>query len=162
MTIAEEFVQRAKDRRVQLGLSQSELARRMTELSPATWHQMTVARTEAGERPIRLDEATLLAELLGLAPPFGGALAAERAADALIADLRDQMCDRHQERIAELTSELARARIRIRDQERALKKIRGVVDRAVARPGADVPTCQCGTALDPDGTCWNCTREAST
>lgn len=41
-------------------LSQTELGRRM-KAQGHPWHQMTVARTESGDRPLRLDEAIALA-----------------------------------------------------------------------------------------------------
>ncbi|WP_307219140.1 helix-turn-helix transcriptional regulator [Microbacterium sp. SORGH_AS_0888] len=47
------------------GMSQSELARRMTERGFDNYSQMTVSRTEKGQRPIRLGEARVLAEVLG-------------------------------------------------------------------------------------------------
>lgn len=53
-------VQRHRER---LNISQSELGRRMKEAGYA-WHQMTVARTESAERPVRLDEAVTLAQIL--------------------------------------------------------------------------------------------------
>lgn len=65
--------------RERAGMSQSELGRRMSD-EGYPWHQMTVARTEDGERPVRLDEAVALADILhvGLralyrpaAPPTG-------------------------------------------------------------------------------------------
>lgn len=47
------------------GLSQSELARRMVERGFDSYSQMTVSRTEKGQRPVRLGEARALAEILG-------------------------------------------------------------------------------------------------
>lgn len=32
----------------------------------------------------------------------------------------------------------------------------GTIRNEVERPGTDTPTCDCGTALDPDGTCLTC------
>ncbi|MEV7757880.1 helix-turn-helix transcriptional regulator [Microbacterium sp. NPDC089180] len=47
------------------GMSQSELARRMVERGFDSYSQMTVSRTEKGQRPVRLGEARVLAEILG-------------------------------------------------------------------------------------------------
>lgn len=47
-------------------LSQSYLARRMQDHAH-NWYQVTVARTEAGQRPLRLDEALTLAAILDVA-----------------------------------------------------------------------------------------------
>lgn len=49
--------------RDEAGLSQTSLARRMQDHAH-NWYQVTVARTEAGQRPLRLDEALSLAAIL--------------------------------------------------------------------------------------------------
>lgn len=54
------------DLREERGWSQSELARRMAEAGWPKYTQMTVSRTEKGERPIRLNEAEALAEVFGV------------------------------------------------------------------------------------------------
>lgn len=54
------------DLREERGWSQSELARRMAEAGWPKYTQMTVSRTEKGERPIRLNEAESLAEVFGV------------------------------------------------------------------------------------------------
>lgn len=59
------FARRMSELRAELGISQSELARKMVERGFDTYSQMTVSRTEKGERPIRLGEARVIAEILG-------------------------------------------------------------------------------------------------
>lgn len=59
------FIRRMAELRAKADMSQSELARRMTERGFDTYSQTTVSRTEKGERPIRLGEARVLAEILG-------------------------------------------------------------------------------------------------
>lgn len=59
------FIRRMAELRADADMSQSELARRMTERGFDTYSQTTVSRTEKGERPIRLTEARVLAEILG-------------------------------------------------------------------------------------------------
>lgn len=54
------------DLREERGWSQSELARRMVDAGWPRYTQMTVSRTEKGERPIRLNEAEALAEVFGI------------------------------------------------------------------------------------------------
>ncbi len=49
--------------RIAHGLSQQELAAAMTSLG-LSWHQTTVAKTEAAERPIRVNELVALARVL--------------------------------------------------------------------------------------------------
>jgi transcriptional regulator with XRE-family HTH domain len=60
------FARRMAEMRSSAGMSQSELARQMVERGFASYSQMTVSRTEKGERPIRLSEARAIAELLGV------------------------------------------------------------------------------------------------
>lgn len=57
------FRESMKRRREMLGVNQTELARRM-KASGYSFHQQTIQRVEAGERPIRLDEAYAIAEIL--------------------------------------------------------------------------------------------------
>lgn len=110
MNIADAFVERARQRRKDLKLSQTELARRMTERLPETWYQVTVGRTEAGQRPIRLDEAAAMAAVLGLAAPFDEeALAAERSASAVTEMRIAEITKQADERVAEMTERLAEA-----------------------------------------------------
>lgn len=65
MTFAEDFVRRAVAARKALGYSQLNLAQRM-KVHGHKWYSVTVARTEDGARPVRLDEAASLAEILGI------------------------------------------------------------------------------------------------
>jgi transcriptional regulator with XRE-family HTH domain len=60
----ENFARRMAELRTDLGMSQSELARRMVENGFDSYSQMTVSRTEKGDRPIRLGEARVLARIL--------------------------------------------------------------------------------------------------
>lgn len=70
--------------RVACGWSQEETARRMSVFGYG-WHQTMIAKTEAGQRPLRLNEAADLAGLFGvplaglLGPPETPGQAAERA-----------------------------------------------------------------------------------
>jgi transcriptional regulator with XRE-family HTH domain len=54
-----------KNRRAELGLSQEEVADGMRRLGHS-WHQTTVAKTEIAGRPLRLNELTDLARVLGV------------------------------------------------------------------------------------------------
>lgn len=63
-TDEQQFARNLAQRRDELGMSQSELARRMVEAGWESYSQMTVSRTEKGERPIRLGEARALARVL--------------------------------------------------------------------------------------------------
>jgi transcriptional regulator with XRE-family HTH domain len=81
-------------------LTQAGLARKMTDLG-FSWHPTTVARVEAGERDISLDEAVALADLLGI--PLVDLLRGERTA------LLEQIAT-VQKRLAQAAADLARAR----------------------------------------------------
>lgn len=52
-----------QNRRLELGISQGELAHRLRE-SGVNWSQGTLSRVELGERPVRLVEAAIVAEVL--------------------------------------------------------------------------------------------------
>jgi transcriptional regulator with XRE-family HTH domain len=54
-----------KTRRTELGMSQEQLANEMRRLGHP-WHQTTVVKTEAAGRPLRLNELTDLARVLGV------------------------------------------------------------------------------------------------
>jgi len=56
--------ERIQECREAKGWSQSELARRMVDAGWATYSQVSVSRTEKGEREPRLAEAITLAEIL--------------------------------------------------------------------------------------------------
>jgi transcriptional regulator with XRE-family HTH domain len=54
-----------KNRRTELGMSQEQLSQEMRRLGHP-WHQTTVVKTEAAGRPLRLNELTDLARILGV------------------------------------------------------------------------------------------------
>lgn len=126
MTVADAFVERARRRRKGLKLSQAELARRMTErLSEETWYSVTVARMEAGQRPVRLHEAAAMADVLGLAAPFSEeALAAEQAADIVIETRIAEIS----KRIAAMAERLAEVEGRAARLENTLRRIRTLTE----------------------------------
>lgn len=55
--------------REQAGISQTALARQMSEAGWSGFHQTTISRIEKGVRPVRLGEARALARLLGSSVP---------------------------------------------------------------------------------------------
>ncbi|QOC27425.1 helix-turn-helix transcriptional regulator [Microbacterium hominis] len=59
------FRANVKDQREAVGMTQTDLARAMRERGFG-FHQQTVQRVESGERPVRLDEAFSIAEILGV------------------------------------------------------------------------------------------------
>lgn len=82
MTFAGEFIRRAKARRKEAGLSQVEVAARMQALGHTAWYQTTVAKIEAGNRQIFLDEAVDLAGVLAVPAPLVDEALAKDLADA--------------------------------------------------------------------------------
>ena len=56
---------RVRELRTRRDMHQAVLALAMRR-SGFRWHQQTVARVEAGSRPVRLNEATALAEIFGV------------------------------------------------------------------------------------------------
>ncbi|MFH6687306.1 helix-turn-helix transcriptional regulator [Cellulosimicrobium funkei] len=61
----ENFRSEMRRLREKRGVTQTEMARRLKDRG-LSFHQQTVQRVESGERPIRLDEAYLIAEELGV------------------------------------------------------------------------------------------------
>jgi transcriptional regulator with XRE-family HTH domain len=59
----EALAKRIRELRTEAGLTQQQLAERMT-LAGSKMHQTTIAKIEAGERPVVVGEAVLLAALL--------------------------------------------------------------------------------------------------
>ncbi|WP_432457936.1 helix-turn-helix transcriptional regulator [Cellulomonas iranensis] len=60
------FAMNLRALREALGINQSEFARRVTEAGLEGFHQTTVSRIEKGERPVRLGEAAIIAQVLGV------------------------------------------------------------------------------------------------
>lgn len=60
------FVQRLREERSRLGLSQAEFADRLSARMGAPVYPSTITRIEKGERGVKLDEAVAMADVLGL------------------------------------------------------------------------------------------------
>lgn len=98
------FIAAVKRIREELGWSQGELAKRMSDSGWEGFHQTTISRIEKGERPVRLGEARGLAKVLGglvghmMLPPEEGktlrdlelsVMSVERAANDLAVSAHD-------------------------------------------------------------------------
>lgn len=81
----ERFAQNLRRFRERAGLRQAELVDKLRAAGLKDWHPTTLSRTETGERPVRLSEAAIIAEVLGfdLAEMMRGASVVDRAADEL-------------------------------------------------------------------------------
>lgn len=64
-----ELVEKFRDVRQSLGLSQEDLSRRLIEAGLPSMNQMAVSRLEAGKRSLRFHEAVVIAEALGQSLP---------------------------------------------------------------------------------------------
>src|SRR3954452_15593861 len=86
----EAFLQNMVRARIRLSWSQNELARRLKDGAGLGFHQQTVQRIEAGQRPLRLSEALLIAKVLGMGDLQAAAtpISAEGAKLALAASVR--------------------------------------------------------------------------
>ncbi|WP_281067205.1 helix-turn-helix domain-containing protein [Kribbella sp. NBC_01245] len=85
------FARRLRMERERQGLSQAELARRVTEVLGVNVDKSAVARIEQQTRAIRLDEAAAMAEVLGL--PIA-ALLSDRSAEENEALKQQYLADR--------------------------------------------------------------------
>lgn len=64
-----ELVEKFREVRQSLGLSQEDLSRRLIEAGLPSMNQMAVSRLEAGKRSLRFHEAVVIAEALGQSLP---------------------------------------------------------------------------------------------
>ncbi|MGI5162735.1 hypothetical protein ACQEU3_47015 [Spirillospora sp. CA-253888] len=126
-----DFVQRLTARRTELGIAQRRLAERMVGAG-FDWHHSTVARTEHGERHLRLDEAQALAQILAMPLTTSDeAAAAFSRAQQEITDLRranTDLADRLRQteaRLAEQTDARQRAENTITAIKTALDTLLG-------------------------------------
>lgn len=87
MTIATEtFARRLREERQRAGLSQAALAGRLSELVDRRIDPSALARSETGERAVRLDEAAAIADILDV--PLGAMLRDRDAVDDEIHELQ--------------------------------------------------------------------------
>jgi transcriptional regulator with XRE-family HTH domain len=125
---------RIKDRRVELGLSQGAVAEEMRRLGHP-WHQTTVVKTEAAGRPLRVNEVTDLAAVLGVSvwelmgPP-------QYPSPELLQLFRaEEDVDRLQRRVYELQRELDLAVSNLQQAQRYETEARLAVEARVTAEG---------------------------
>jgi transcriptional regulator with XRE-family HTH domain len=115
--------------RKEKGMSQTDLAQELTERG-FPFQQQTILKIEKGARPLKLEEAQVIAEILGVHPVL---LSDYSNADpATVARAQRQnglagIAERHQQ-IAELEREIAHYNILVRDAERRLAEIDAAED----------------------------------
>jgi transcriptional regulator with XRE-family HTH domain len=124
--------ERIREIRIARGLTQSALANAMNTLGHS-WHQTTVVKTETAGRPLRLNEVTDLAGVLGvdvdylLTPPLTGMLAASQ-------DLREllrlgEIAEKLEAEVVELQQEAKR---KLETAQLARRQIREARERLLA------------------------------
>jgi transcriptional regulator with XRE-family HTH domain len=114
------FGARLRRARERAGISQEHLSANLAVMHDVNWHQTTVGKTEAGERPIRLSEAVAVAHLLGV--PLND-LAYDPADDTP-----------RVERVALAYAELARVR---QDIDAQLTRLRREMTTEISTAGGD-------------------------
>ncbi|WP_406255456.1 helix-turn-helix domain-containing protein [Streptomyces chartreusis] len=117
------FGRRVKALRVARGWSQQELSTRMNDQGNS-WRQTTVAKTEAADRPIRINEAVDLSVIFGVP-----------VVELLSVPMDDVEAARRVMRLAELTALASAATQRVNECERA--HLRTADDLAQARLEAE-------------------------
>lgn len=127
------FRQRLREERERAGFSQMELARLMTERLSARIDSTTVTRMERGERTVRLDEAVVAAEVLGV--PLPNMLnAAGTGLLAKIDDVRFRL-DGAQRELETAVAEVERWRNRV---DELSEELEGLEERQQAEHKAEV------------------------
>jgi transcriptional regulator with XRE-family HTH domain len=126
----DEFRQTLRIVRQHYGLSQAALAQRATELG-APMVQTTVAKIESGQRSVTLNEADVLARVLGLALEY---FVAKRPLADLPDDELERMCDEGLAALHTTETQLEQATKAVAETGRAVE--RAAREAAVAREAA--------------------------
>jgi transcriptional regulator with XRE-family HTH domain len=118
---------RVKERRSELGITQVELAEAMQALGHS-WIQTTVAKTEAADRPLRVNELTDLAHVLdvSVADLVTPESDLERSSLAWSLEIREHIASRLEREAAALTEQLAQKNSAL---EGARQRVRETRDR---------------------------------
>jgi transcriptional regulator with XRE-family HTH domain len=120
---AEEHVgENIKYWRTKLGLTQAELANAMRGLGHS-WIQTTVAKTEAADRPLRVNEVADLAHILGVHVPHLVSSPSDWEREAIQVTLEGYLGHalRLKSEIDELNRQVA---VKVQAREEALKRVR--------------------------------------
>lgn len=115
MTPEATFARRMREQRREVGMTQVELARRLSEQLGVHVDATAITKIESGARAVRLDEAVYIAQLLNV--PIW----------ALVSDL-DPADARMEELQRELEQQRARAESALREHEDALREITRLAD----------------------------------
>jgi transcriptional regulator with XRE-family HTH domain len=114
------FARRLRDERRAAGITQGELARRLSELLEVPIDATTVTKIEKGDRAVRLDEAVFAARVLNV--PLAALVSEETPAEARLNRLRLEL-GRQQGREAAADAELRQAMGAVASIEREIEQL---------------------------------------
>jgi transcriptional regulator with XRE-family HTH domain len=136
---------RVKERRSELGITQVELAEAMQAFGHS-WIQTTVTKTEAADRPLRVNELTDLARVLdvSVADLVTPESELERSSLVQSLEIREHIVSRWEREAAELNEQLARKNSAL---EGARQGVRETRDRLAELGAVEVD----GEWIWPDG-----------
>lgn len=120
---AEIFARRVREERQRSGLSQAVLAAHVSALLDYKVDGSSVTRIEKGERSVRLPEAVVIAEALGI--PLAALLRDRAGIDDEIAELERDL-SQEVYRASRAEEELERARAAVRAVERRLAELEAI------------------------------------
>jgi transcriptional regulator with XRE-family HTH domain len=115
------FGKTIKGLREHQGISQEELAARMTKLGIGNWYQSTVYKVESASRPTSTDEVVALAHCLGVHPTF---LWFEDATEAEARIVRSAI-ERNEESVSKYQRLTAEGQKLLKKQRAQLKALEG-------------------------------------
>lgn len=120
--------QRIRDVRLTQGLAQIELARRLANFG-VDWHQTTVAKTELGLRPLRVNEVAALASALDV--PLEELLRTPAQQRPVTPEQRRLQTLRQRE--TRLRGELVQAQLTLTEAEARLRAVEALLSECVSQ-----------------------------
>src|SRR5829696_4052699 len=118
----ERFAELLRQIRLDQGLSQTDVAEMATQLGLPGMHQQTIQKIESKKRPIRLNEAEVLARVVGLVSPRLGLIPLSPAELRERIEEVEQSIDENERYLLIDEVELARAQEALREAERTLAR----------------------------------------
>ncbi len=119
------FADRMRTERIRVGLSQNELARRLSESVGYTVDGSSVTRVENGDRGVRLVEAVVIAEVLGV--QLATLLTDESALEARMDEMRFALADA-EAALGSAVEEAGRRQVIVDELREQLDDLQGQVD----------------------------------
>ena len=107
-TVSQVFAQRLREERARAGLTQSELATRISDVLGTVVYGSGITRVEKGERAVKLEEAVAMAQVLGV--ELSSMLVGSSELERVLAEHRAALIAA-QARFEEVRAEMARLSI---------------------------------------------------